>query len=282
MSKQTSYAKVNLLGLEVDALNIEEAIDYIIDRAIDPIAPASYVVKPYVEFMDKAAGDPALRDLLNDAELSLPDGVALLWGAHFLYGGRRSWWRFWLTLFQITTRPKALQRTLPERIAGINFTWPLLQAAAHANASVFLIGKESPRDIILTSKAIQEEIPELQVAGVYSGRDLSRPRGDVSDAWLLDVINTLQRTKPDLILVGMGFPLQERIISRLAEHLKHGVLIGEGGTFDYEQFGGTRAKAPAVMQHLGLEWFWRLILEPNRIKRQLAIPRYIWRIWRAR
>jgi N-acetylglucosaminyldiphosphoundecaprenol N-acetyl-beta-D-mannosaminyltransferase len=80
----------------------------------------------------------------------------------------------------------------------------------------------------------------------------------------------------------MGFPLQERIISRLAEHLKHGVLIGEGGTFDYEQFGGTRTKAPAIMQRLGLEWFWRLILEPNRIKRQLAIPRYIWRIWRAR
>jgi N-acetylglucosaminyldiphosphoundecaprenol N-acetyl-beta-D-mannosaminyltransferase len=76
--------------------------------------------------------------------------------------------------------------------------------------------------------------------------------------------------------------LQEHIISRLTPQLDHGVLIGEGGTFDYKQFGGHRRKAPVIMQRLGLEWLWRLILEPRRLRRQWAIPRFIWRIWQSR
>ena len=80
----------------------------------------------------------------------------------------------------------------------------------------------------------------------------------------------------------MGFPLQEQVCAYLASHIGHGVFIGEGGTFDYEQFGGARPKAPATMQKLGLEWLWRLGLEPRRIVRQLAIPRFIYRIWRTR
>ena len=88
--------------------------------------------------------------------------------------------------------------------------------------------------------------------------------------------------KADLVLVGMGFPLQERVCAYLATHSDHGVFVGEGGTFDYERFGGQRAKAPAWIQRVGLEWFWRLLLEPSRVIRQLAVPRFIYRIWRGR
>lgn len=80
----------------------------------------------------------------------------------------------------------------------------------------------------------------------------------------------------------MGFPLQERVCAYLAKHAEHGVFIGEGGTFDYADFGGRRTKAPVLLQRLGLEWFWRLLLEPQRLLRQLAIPRFIYRIWSSR
>ncbi len=273
---------VNLLGVRVDVLTINQAIAAIVEHAADHTRPAGYVVKPYVEFLDQAAGNASLRDILNQADLSLADGVALIWAAHYLYDGPRTLGRFLGTLAQIILNPDALKSPLPERFGGTNFTGPLLQAAAQQHLTVFLVGGESARTIERTATALRQQLPELDIVGTYSGRDPGRPRGEVGENWIHDLLTILQRHQPDLILVGMGFPLQERVISRLSPQLDHGILIGEGGTFDYEQFGGHRRKAPATMQRLGLEWLWRLLLEPRRWRRQLAIPRFIWRVWRAR
>ncbi len=68
-------------------------------------------------------------------------------------------------------------------------------------------------------------------------------------------------------------------MARLQEKLTHGVMIGEGGTFDYQQFGGKLPKAPGWVQKINLEWLWRLIRQPWRLKRQLAIPRFMWRVY---
>ncbi|HSX02480.1 MAG TPA: WecB/TagA/CpsF family glycosyltransferase [Candidatus Saccharimonadia bacterium] len=281
MSRQTEYPKYFLLGVEVDALTIEQAISYIIDRATNPAQPACYVVKPYVEFMDRAANNAALRQILNQAELALPDGIALLWAAAYWYNGRRSWARFWRSLSAIILAPQTLRQPLPERFGGISFTWPLLQAAAQRRASVFLIGKESPAAAEALAEHLRRQLPGLDIIGALSGHDPGRPAGQVSEHWIQNTLQALQQAQPDIVLVGMGFPLQEHVISRFAPQLSHGVLIGEGGTFDYEQFGGHRRKAPPTMQRLGLEWLWRLLLEPRRFRRQLAIPRFIWRVWRS-
>ncbi len=282
MSRQNNFDKVPILGVEIDALTIEQAITYILDRAGNFKQPAGYVVKPYVEFMDAAANNPTLKHILNNAELTLADGVALIWAAHYLYAGPHSAWRFWRSLFEIVLAPKTLEWPLPERIAGINLTWPLLEAAAKRDIAVFLIGKESRKDIESTANVVRRQLPKLRIVGTFSGRDPARPLGEVSEAWITEALTAITGAKPDLILVGMGFPLQEQVMSRLTPQLDHGMLIGEGGTFDYEQFGGKRKKAPRIMQRLGLEWFWRLLLQPQRIRRQLAIPRFIWRIWRVR
>jgi N-acetylglucosaminyldiphosphoundecaprenol N-acetyl-beta-D-mannosaminyltransferase len=95
-----------------------------------------------------------------------------------------------------------------------------------------------------------------------------------------ELLQDIKSADPDIILVGMGFPLQEKLISKLAGKLEHGVLIGEGGTFDYRSFGGRQAKAPKLLQRIGLEWLWRLALQPKRLRRQLAIPRFLWRLYR--
>jgi N-acetylglucosaminyldiphosphoundecaprenol N-acetyl-beta-D-mannosaminyltransferase len=96
-----------------------------------------------------------------------------------------------------------------------------------------------------------------------------------------ELVTDLHATRPDLILVGMGFPLQEELMAKLAPQLSHGVLIGEGGTFDYDSFGGVRTRAPRWVQTIGLEWLWRLATEPSRWRRQLAIPRFIWTVYRS-
>lgn len=282
MSRQKVYDRVDLLGVNIDVLSLSEATTYICTYASDRSRPAAYVVKPYVEFLDQAATRPELQELLNGAELAVADGVAVLWAAHYLYAGPRTPARFFLTLAQIVFAPAKLAWPVPERAAGTTFTWPLLRAASEQKLRVFLIGKETAAEIELVAAAVSRAIPGIIIAGTASGRDPSSPRGQMSEDWLTATVTRLQDSKADLILVGMGFPLQERVCARLAQSLDHGMLIGEGGTFDYESFGGTRRKAPAPIQRVGLEWLWRLALEPRRLGRQLAIPKFIFRIWQSR
>ncbi len=274
--------RVAVLGVEIDAIGIKAAITYITAVAGLSDSAACYVVKPYVEFLDRASTRPELQRLLNGASLSLPDGVAAIWAAHYLYAGPHGIWRFWWTLAQIVLDPKALVWPLPERIAGINFTLPLLEAAARKELRVFLVGQNDTAAIRHTADTLMGSIDGLDVVGTRSGRDMSSAPGSVSEEWIIAAADQIRDARPDLILVGMGFPLQERVIARLCTLLPHGVFIGEGGTFDYEAFGGARPKAPSRLQWLGLEWAWRLLLEPRRLRRQLAVPRFIWRIWRTR
>ena len=281
MSKQHQFDKLRVLGVEVDATGGSEAITYICNLA-RPGQPACYVVKPYVEFLDRAYHNDELTTLLNHAELSVPDGVALTWATAWLYAGKRSAGRFWLTLFQIVLDPEALRWPLTSRAAGINFTWPLLEAAADRHLKVFLVGTPKHNSIAHTRSTLESAISGLNIVGAHNGDDPANRLGEVGHEWLNRLAADVSASKPDLILVGMGFPLQERVCAHLSARLDHGVFIGEGGTFDYERFGGNRPKAPAYFQHLGLEWLWRLILEPWRVWRQLAIPRFIFRVWRER
>jgi N-acetylglucosaminyldiphosphoundecaprenol N-acetyl-beta-D-mannosaminyltransferase len=281
VSKQALYDKLDLLGVEVDAITNQDAITYICTRAA-PGQPACYVIKPYVEFLDRAYRNEPLLDLLNNAELSLPDGVALVWAAAYLYAGQRSFWRFWSTLFQIVLAPNQLRWPLPDRTAGVTFTWPLLEAAQSQNIRVYLIGKETGSAIAHVADTITKRLPQLHIAGTQTGVDTDSPYRHVSQAWLERTAEAIRHARADIVLIGMGFPLQDTVSAYLAAHLDHGVFIGEGGTFDYDSFGGVRHKAPAWIQRSGLEWAWRLVLEPRRLIRQLAVPRFIWRIWHNR
>jgi N-acetylglucosaminyldiphosphoundecaprenol N-acetyl-beta-D-mannosaminyltransferase len=270
MSTQAKFPKYLVQGVEIDALTMPQAIDYIVSAAADPASRPFYVIKPYVEFIDQARRQPQLKPILNQAELSIPDGVALNWAVTYLYGGRRNLIRWLATLASIVLAPKSAHRLLPERAAGTNLTWPLLEAAAAQTLRVFLVGtpNHGRGDIGRTAKFIRARLPKLNIVGYYGG---FFPPGNEAE-----LLTQLKDCRPDLILVGMGFPRQEQLMAKLAPELGHGVFIGEGGTFDYTSFGGKEAKAPRFLQTIGLEWLWRLVHDPARWRRQLAIPRYIW------
>lgn len=275
------YDELAILGVNVDVIDAAGAIRLIIDRSA-PNQPSSTVVKPYVEFMVRAAHDAEVHELLNAADLSVADSTAIVWAAHYLYAGRHGLGRFWLTLAQIMLSPASLAWPLVERAGGITFTEPLLVAAAAAKRRVYLVGSPAGGDIETTAVTLARLVPGLQIAGVHTGRDTTTPPGEVTAAWLAGLTADVEATHADIVLVGMGFPLQERVCRYLADHLAHGVAIGEGGSFDYERFGGHHARAPQWIQRLGLEWLWRLGLEPRRWRRQLAIPRFIYLVWRSR
>lgn len=261
-----------LLGVQIDALTIPEAVDAIVGLA-GPDAPSAYVVKAHVEFLDSAWGDEELRGLLNGASLCLADGVAVAWAAHYLYGGRPGPLRLVRTLAEIVVAQPRIYDVVPERIGGINLTWPLLRRCAQDGLRVYLVGSPKGRTIEDTAAALRAALPGLVVAGCFPG-ELDAEREAPLAA-------SLRESRPDVVLVGIGFPAQERLMATLRRALDHGVLIGEGGSFDYRLFGGRLARAPGFVQAIGLEWLWRLAIEPWRIRRQMAIPRYVAKVFRS-
>ncbi len=267
MSETTPYTII--LGMRVDALPIQDAVHRIVTTTEQP--GSRYIVKPYVEFFDGQ-----LTDIVNGAWLSLPDGVALQWAAYYQQTSG-SLWNLFKTLCQIIFQPEKIRSVIPEKYAGTNFTLPLLKAAAEHNRSVFLVGSPKHGTIEDTARELQRSIPGLHISGTLPGKD---DTGRFSDQLETRLREKLQEKKPDIVLVGVGRPLQEFVIHRLAGQLEHGILIGEGGTFDYQLFGGKHKKAPQIIQRSGLEWLWRLFLEPRRIRRQLAIPRFIIKMYR--
>lgn len=285
-TKKTSTESIEILGVRIDALKMAPAIQLITERGADRQAPAVYVTKPYVEFLAQAHKNHSLIELLNAAWLSLPDAVSLQWAAAYL-AGPRHWWRIVTLGASIVFKPSIVRDQIPEKFAGANFTWKLLEACGDKGLRVYLIGSPHKSDISVTARTIKEKLPSLNLVGMWpgrlkglSGKALSKAltAQPVEDALVADLLTK----QPDIVLVGMGFPLQEQLMAKLAPQLKHGVLIGEGGTFDYDSFGGARRRAPVSAQNLGLEWLWRLLLEPKRLARQLAIPRFIWAVYRSR
>jgi N-acetylglucosaminyldiphosphoundecaprenol N-acetyl-beta-D-mannosaminyltransferase len=276
-------AKVDILGVRVDDLAINQAIDQIVALTKQP--SAHYVTKPYVEFVEQAYHNHELQNLLNQAELSLPDGVALQWAAAYA-SGRHGALRLVKSLFAIVLNPSSVKMVLPERFAGVDTTWQLLSRCQTAGLKVFLIGSPVGGNIARTAEVIQERLPELKIVGTapgsvsgLQGRALFRAvvEGSID---IKPLAKAIAESQADIVLTGAGFPQQDALNAALVKELSHGVLIGEGGSFDYNSFGGHQRRAPGFVRQIGLEWLWRLILQPSRWRRQLAIPRFIWHVYR--
>jgi exopolysaccharide biosynthesis WecB/TagA/CpsF family protein len=263
---RAARAGPRILGVAVDPLTVAEAVDRIMERAADPSSPPAYVLKPYVEFFGPGA-TPEVRAIFDGAWLSLADGVAIQWAAAYERRPGHGALDLLRALAAIVLRPRSVTTVVPERVAGATLTLALLRACRDRGLGVFLIGSPKHNSISHTARYLEGVLPGLRIVGTAPGR--------VDPAADTGLLAELRRRRPDLILVGVGFPAQERLMARLSPQLSHGVLIGEGGSFDFREMGGGIRRAPGPVRRLGLEWFWRLLREPRRLGRQLAIPRFV-------
>ncbi len=234
----------------------------------------TYVVKPYSEFMPRAHGDERIRDILNGATMRLPDGAGVLWAANYLSlpGGRlRALLQFPLSLASLVFRPAALRRPLREAMAGIDFTWEMLRALAASGRSVYLLGGTA-EESAGAAQAVRERLPSLTVAGARDGY-FRRPDTEA-------VIEAINAASPDVLLVAMGFPRQEEWIAANLPRLNVRVAVAEGGSFSF--ISGATRRAPRWMRRAGLEWLFRLLRQPSRLRRQLALPVFVWLVLRQR
>lgn len=265
---------VQIVGVRFDNLTRVEAA-----RAIAALAQSgrqAYVVKPYSEFMPRAVRDAAIRELLNSADLCLPDGSGILWAAHYLSlrgGTLRALWQLPLSLGSLALNPGAVREPLKENMAGVDLTWDMLAALEEIGASIFLLGG-TEMELNGTRQRIEARFPRLRIAGVHSGHfDVSGPANEA-------VIQEINAAAPQALLVAMGFPLQERWIAANLPRLSANVAIAEGGSFSF--ISGATRRAPAWMCRAGLEWLFRLLMQPWRLRRQLALPVFVWLVVRER
>jgi N-acetylglucosaminyldiphosphoundecaprenol N-acetyl-beta-D-mannosaminyltransferase len=117
----------------------------------------------------------------------------------------------------------------------------------------------------VVARKLQDQFPGLEVAGTYAGS----PKPEDLDP----IVDLVQAARPHLLLVAYGVPVEEIWIAQNRARLGVPVIVGVGGTFDF--VAGVTKRAPSWMRRLGLEWLHRLVLEPWRWRRQLALPRFV-------
>ncbi len=271
----TKNKTIDVLGVNITQLTIEQA-NYAIAQLVEkPLKNRSaIVVKPYVEFLTAAQKDSNIKEILNSADLCIADGVSLQWAASFLYGKPTQ-----KTLKVPRSGLRWLQKSewrsqvLPEKMAGATQTKALLEIAQAKGWRIGIIGGlNSPEEI---RSAVTARFPKLSYVATWKGffepEEIARKKETT-------VIKEIADAKLDILFVAMGFPRQERFMYRNKTNGLAKVMIGEGGTFDYSEMGGPIKRAPVWMQKSGIEWFWRLLRQPKRISRQIAIPKFVWSV----
>jgi N-acetylglucosaminyldiphosphoundecaprenol N-acetyl-beta-D-mannosaminyltransferase len=265
---------VEVLGVRFHNLSRVEVAEAI--AALARAGDKAYVVKPYSEFMPRAAREPRMREILNVADLCLADGIGILWAAHYLSlpgGPLRALAQLPLSMAAMTLNPRAVRRPLKENMAGVDLTWEMLARLDEAASRVFLLGGVE-EEVQGTRGRIEARFPNLTIVGAHNGYfDVS---GEENEA----VLRAINGARPEVLLVAMGFPRQEEWIAHNLPQLHVNVAVAEGGSFSF--ISGATPRAPRWLRRLGLEWLYRLLRQPWRLRRQLAISRFVWHVARER
>ena len=265
--------KVEILGVKIDPLTLPEALR----RAEEFISAPSfaYFVTPNPEFVLQARRDAVFKKWVNEADLSLADGVGLLWATYF----REIPWPtnklarallafFWLPLsgLAVIFAPKKITKVIPERLSGSDIVIELMKLAAQKRYRVFFLGgKEGVAKE--ASSCLKWLYPELNVVGTMAGPPFQ------SEEFTLAA---LKEAQADLVLVALPQDQQYKWSYRIKEVLPKGCVIGIGGALDFivgasalqDPTGRHKAvRAPYWMRKRGLEWLWRLVRQPWRSRR---------------
>lgn len=195
------------------------------------------------EFVMNIRRTPNLLPVLARADFITPDGVGIVIASKW-YG-----------------------QAVAQRITGVELAERLIGYAAERNLRVFLLGA-SQTSLDQALQKLKNRYPQLYIVGKH---------GYFTDEQTASVIAEIQAARPHLLLVGLGQPRQEVFISTHKDILGVPLAIGVGGAIDV--IGGAVKRAPVLFQRARLEWLYRLIREPRRWRRQLALPRFAWEAW---
>ena len=225
--------KINVLGVQFDNVNMGEAVARGVELMEQP--GFHYVVTPNPEFVLAAEQDKEFQNVLNGADLVIPDGIGVIFSA------------------------KLLGTPLKARVPGIEFSAGMLAHMNKVGGRVFLLGAK-PGVAEKAAENISRDFPNLTVCGTHDGYFKD-------DA---PVVREIREANADLLFVCLGAPRQEKFMAQHGDELGVKLAMGLGGSLDV--YAGVVERAPEVWQKLNLEWAYRLAKEPKRIGRMAKLP----------
>jgi N-acetylglucosaminyldiphosphoundecaprenol N-acetyl-beta-D-mannosaminyltransferase len=236
-----SPISINILSIPVHDVTMTETLDWI-DRFIQEKSPHQIcTVNP--EFIMAAQKDAEFMQILNQSALNIPDGVGVLWAA------------------------KRLGQPVLERVGGSDLILQIAQRASIVGWKIFLLGgAEGVAE--QTATKLRSMFPAIHIVGAYAGSPAIDQEAEIADR--------VKASSADILFVAYGAPQQDKWIAHNLDRTGAAIGIGIGGSFDF--IIGKQKRASKWIQGIGLEWLYRLIREPWRWRRQLALPKFVWRV----
>lgn len=233
-----SEKSVKIFGVRIDKVDMDEAFNrflVLLNRERTAV-----IYTPNTEMVMMARDDSEFKEVLNSADLVIPDGIGLIHASRIHHLG------------------------LTERVPGIELMDRILKYCHSTRRSIYLFGGK-PGTAELAGQKILEKYPNIILKGVENGYF-----GPEDENRIIDNIN---EAKPDVLFVALGAPKQEKWIARNRRTLNAHVSMGIGGALDV--YAGNVKRAPVIFQKLGIEWMHRLLKEPSRIGRMMALPKFL-------
>ncbi len=227
---------IEFAGIKVDNVSLQESIDRV-GEFLSSNQP-HLIVTPNPEIIVTSQKDNELKDILNNADLRVPDGISMVVVSHLL------------------------GKPLKERVSGIDLMLQIIKTYGD-KYKIFLLGGAPGIAEAAADKLIQQQ-PRLNIVGTMDGF--------FGDDYA--VIQKIESSRPDILFVGLGGGRQEKWLNRHLKELNVPVAMVMGGSLDV--ISGRKKRAPLIFQKLCIEWLYRLLSEPQRWKRQLALPKFLW------
>ena len=235
-----------ILGIPVVPYTMEEAVTKLTEDVLKK--KRSFVVTANAEIIMMAQDDPEYKTILSQtADLILPDGAGTVWAGNYL------------------------GYVIPERVAGYDLYLRLLEQAAKKNIPVYFFGGKPG----IAEEAAEEgkrRWPGLKVAGCRNGYFSADEEPGI--------IDSINRSGAVMLFAALGAPKQEKWLAKYREQLTPCLLMGIGGSFDV--LAGKVQRAPKWMQDAKLEWLFRLVKQPSRFGRMLALPKFVFAVRREK
>lgn len=226
-----SCEKANVLGIGIDAVNMEQALERIATDLYE--RRKGYVCLAGVHGVMEAQRDPALATIYAGAVLAAPDGMPMVWVGH--HQGHKTM----------------------ERVAGPDLMLEVISRKEFSGYSHFLCGGKEGIAQELRDELL-DRYPLVKIAGIYTP-----PFGSMSSVQEMEFVDIVNRLQPDIIWVGISTPKQERFMARYLPLLDTTLMFGVGAAFDFHT--GRIADCPDWIKRAGLQWLDRLIQDPKHL-----------------
>jgi N-acetylglucosaminyldiphosphoundecaprenol N-acetyl-beta-D-mannosaminyltransferase len=237
---------VHILDVPVSKVTVSETWQLVHRFMKEPRLHQIATVNP--EFVMKAQSDAEFAHILREAELCIPDGIGLIYASRWL------------------------QDPLPERVAGSELVYHVAELAAQEGWRLFLLGA-APGVAEQAAQVFQTRYSALIIADTYAGSPALAENEDI--------VARINASGADILFVAYGAPNQDKWIARNREKMPLiRIAIGVGGSLDF--VSGSAVRAPQWVQQLGLEWLHRLLHEPWRWRRMMALPHFAVKVLASR